>query len=402
MQPTRITRLEQIEKKPLSKFRGFHDCLWARTAHIHNHDGVMMLNYQPCSNYSKNTPLGHIENVPLALVGQSYLKKRRYTKSCEIEDLAVNDYSKNGTGITFDKLISSGLVHHKKQAQTTLKRCLSNNVLFTLGDHRPQRYYPTCLKSEVMRKIMSQNISKGVTGLAHLSYPPIFNNELEPLVIQSLEGYVLPLLPSAPLHIHKMQFKIRINSECYYELALPKNKWNNSKEYVEVVGKSRVSFRFYPKGTVIVFCESSNNASKLEDEVDLSRLIAFFGQIRDRLITLLADKHERIVPDIMCWELTQCDINKDIKVSHWFQYSGIKVQVKHFDHLFRVYIKSTGKETVCRVEESCNPYKSTAIQAITEILNPHEKIYKKLSDIYNLLAISHFQGQEEKGGSHTV
>ena len=58
--------------------------------------------------------------------------------------------------------------------------------------------------------------------------------------------------------------------------------------------------------------------------------MAFFGQIRDTLITILADRHERVVPDILEWELTQCDINKDIKVGEGLQYAGIKVQVKQF------------------------------------------------------------------------
>ncbi len=75
------------------------------------------------------------------------------------------------------------------------------------------------------------------------------------------------------------------------------------------------------------------------------------------MITFLADTHERIVPDIMEWYVTECDVNKDIKVSHWFQFSGLKIQVKHLDHLFRVYMKSMGEDTVCRVEESRHPNK---------------------------------------------
>ena len=124
----------------------------------------------------------------------------------------------------------------------------------------------------------------------------------------------------------------------------------------------------------MVFSESGNNPFRIEDETDLSILIAFFGQVRDRLVTFLADTHERIVPGILEWELTQCDINKDIKVGEGLQYTGLKVQVKHFDRLFRVYIKSIGKDTVCRVEESLNLKKKTAVQAINEIFpNPNQR-----------------------------
>ena len=66
---------------------------------------------------------------------------------------------------------------------------------------------------------------------------------------------------------------------------------NKGKEHAETIGKVRVSYCFYSNGTVMVFTESSNNPFKLEDEVDRSRIIAFFGQVRDRLITLLMDTH---------------------------------------------------------------------------------------------------------------
>ena len=152
---------------------------------------------------------------------------------------------------------------------------------------------------------------------------------------------------------------------------------NNGKEHVEIIGKVRVSYRFYANGTVMVFTESSNNPFKLEDEIDRTSLIAFFGQVRDRLVTFLADTHERIIPGILEWELTQCDINKDIKVGEALQYTGLKVQVKHFDRLFRVYIKSIGKDTACRVEESLNP-KKPAVQAINEIFpNPNEVYHQQ-------------------------
>jgi hypothetical protein len=106
----------------------------------------------------------------------------------------------------------------------------------------------------------------------------------------SLEGYVLPLLPSAPLYIHKMEFILKITPICYAELSnLSIDSRNKGKEHVEVIGKVRASYRFYANGTVMVLTESSNNPFKLEDKTDLSRLIAFFGQVRDRLVTFLAD-----------------------------------------------------------------------------------------------------------------
>ena len=43
--------------------------------------------------------------------------------------------------------------------------------------------------------------------------------------------------------------------------------------------------------------------------------MVFFGQVRDRLVTFLMDRHERIVPDILDWELT-CTSNCKDPTSH--------------------------------------------------------------------------------------
>jgi hypothetical protein len=364
--------------------------------------------------YYKNIPIDSSKNIPLVLLAQcdggfvgGYGRRRRYTRAEQIEKLAVEKYKKNGKGIIFNDLLSRGLASNKKQSQITLKYYHNQGILFTISAHKPQQYYPTSIKSEILKSKTAKNIPIGVTevGYSYKAYnidsgEP--NNRfpgLEPAIIQSLEGYVLPLLPSAPLHIHKIQFRLRISPECYRELDLPKCKGNNGKQHEEIIGKVRVSYYFYSNGTVMVFTESSNNPFRLEDEVDRSRLLAFFGQVRDRLITVLADRHERLVPDVLEWELTQCDINKDVKVSQGLQYAGIKVQVKHFDHLFRIYIKSVGKDTACRVEQSLNP-KKPAIQTLSEILaNRTEEVQRlclkypscnndgatKISEIYDMV-----------------
>ena len=71
---------------------------------------------------------------------------------------------------------------------------------------------------------------------------------------------------------------------------------------------------------------------------------------------------------------------KDVKVNDWLQVTGLKIQVKHCDHIFRVYFKSLGADTVCRVEESCTPRKPV-IQAVTQILNPSDRIEQRLDRV---------------------
>jgi hypothetical protein len=176
-----------------------------------------------------------------------------------------------------------------------------------------------------------------------------------------------------------MHFKTKVLPECYSELDLPSYKGNNGKYYAEIIGKARVDYVFYRSGTVDICASCSNNPYKLETEEDRFRIIEFFGQIRSGLINLLNDKHERIVDDVLEWELTECDINKDIKISDLLHFSAIKVQVKHLDHLFSIYIKSMHEDTVCRVEERKHP-KQSAIDFINDVFNPVEKVEKQIAE----------------------
>ena len=125
--------------------------------------------YNTALNITKNIPLDSCQNIPQSLVGQQYLrggKGRRYIKKGRIIDLAENTYRHNYRGITFPDLLSNGLASHKEQAQSTLKYYLGTKVLFTPTKRRPQQYYPTCLKSDVM-KLLSKNIPIQVIGVQY-------------------------------------------------------------------------------------------------------------------------------------------------------------------------------------------------------------------------------------------
>ncbi|MGA9151377.1 MAG: hypothetical protein WBZ36_12430, partial [Candidatus Nitrosopolaris sp.] len=130
------------------------------------------------------------------------------------------------------------------------------------------------------------------------------------------------------------------------------SKHNKAKQHEEKIGTSIVKYLVYPNGKTMVFVACSNNPFKLEDESDVSIIYAFLGQVRDRLLYLMTDPHERIVPPIMKWILTACDINRDITVSDMLQLTAINIQLKDADRVFRLYIKSLGDKAVCRVEES--------------------------------------------------
>jgi hypothetical protein len=61
-------------------------------------------------------------------------------------------------------------------------------------------------------------------------------------------------------------------------------------------------------------------------------------------------------------------------------FSAIKVQVKDLDHLFSIYIKSMGKDTVCRVEERKHP-NQPPIEFINDVFNPVERVETQLAEI---------------------
>ena len=322
----------------------------------------------------------------------SPLNRQLRITSKEIEEMAVEVFDKGKSWITYADLTDKFGIR-KQRAQRKLKDCCNRKILFAPGNHKPQRYYPTKLKSRVIEYLSKRTVLVDPTGVSlssHSSYPSSkspLSNCFEPLIIQSLEDYVLPLLQTVPPNFHNMHFTTKITSECYTEddiQHLPGVRGNKGKRLFEIIGNARVVYTFYPKGTVNIEVKCSNNPFKLETEIDHARILVFLGQLQGRLVSFLKDPHERIVPEIMDWYLTECDINRDVKVSDWLHFTGIKIQVRHLDHLFRIYIKSMGRNTVCRVEEEKRPNRP-AIEAINDIFNQYERFEKQLAAQHKLL-----------------
>ena len=232
-----------------------------------------------------------------------------------------------------------------------------------------------------------ENNSLDPTGVV-LSYSainstssPCNNANTDKIITQTLEGYVLPLLPTVPLHVHNIHLKCEIiaGSTAYYQaLQLPRYKQNIGKYQVLNIDNIPVNYVFYPNGTIDIYTKNSENPFKLQTEEDRAYLIAFFRKIKDNLPSQVA------VLDIDQWEFTECDINRDVKVSDLLHLSNVKVQVKHMDHLFRIYIKRINNETFCRVEETKN-LKMPVIDAINHILNPYDSVERQISEIQRLL-----------------
>ena len=78
----------------------------------------------------------------------------------------------------------------------------------------------------------------------------------------------------------------------------------------------------------MVYISCSDKPFKLEDDNDVSSLFAFLGQTRDRLLHLLSDVREKIVPNVMEWSLIQCDVNRDVEIDDNMQLTLPDIQIK--------------------------------------------------------------------------
>ena len=342
------------------------------------------------TDHSKNAPISNDQNILVGPLGRG-VKKRRYTKSKYIEDLAISTFHRTELGITFKDLLIKKYAFKKKQAQNTLKKCLQNKILFTIEDRKPQQYYATSIKSEIIKK-KQKNILVGHTedNNSNHQYPwkkkrkDIDISRYDELILQTLEGYVLPLLPKTELQIHKLHFKLFISGS-YHELDLPTYKNNHGKVSEQRIGSRNIKYIFYSNGRVMVYIKCSNNSFRLEHEDDLSIFFSFLGQVRDRLIMLLNDVSERLVPSIMEWKLTQCDINKDVVIDDQLSIINLNIQIKHIAQVFRIYLKTTGKNTLWRAEKSKNFNNVSVVEGMNNLLNPFISLNDRFDQVLNKL-----------------
>ena len=334
---------------------------------------------------SRNVPIQSAAIVPKdGLVRTSTLSKRISKK--KIEQLATQKYRTCGQGIDFSDVMKCGC--SKNKAQRILKDCCGQRILFRSPKHtNPQRYYPSALKADILEKLKQKgNVPIDLTEVASSDANSNTNSStsntnssnsnsstssnLEDHKAQNLLD-ALSLLGHSPLYIHKLQLQVSLEPMYYGDIQKKSLKYNKAKPHQERIGKAVVKYLVYPNGKVMVFVACSNNPFKLEDETDLTMLYSFLGQVRDRLLYLVTDPHERIVSHITECVLTGFDINKDITVTDMLQLSAINIQLKDANTVFRIYIKSLGDRAVYRVEESVK-MRSSIVDALRTIRNPSE------------------------------
>src|SRR5215467_3874203 len=316
---------------------------------------------------NRNVPI-QSERIVLMdeLVHRPILSKRISKK--KIEELATQKYRTCGKGIDFSDVMEFHC--SKTNAQRILKDCCVQRILFRSPKRtNPQRFYPSILKADILENLKQKgNVPIQLTEVLSSNTP------LSNLVVEQKTQNLYDIFYSFgryPLYIHKLQLQLSLESRYYTDIQKTSSKHNKSKQHEEKIGTSIVKYLVYPNGKTMVFVACSSNPFKLEDESDVSIIYAFLGQVRDRLLYLMTNPHERIVPPIMKWILTGCNINKDVTVSDKLQLTAINIQLKDADRVFRLYIKSLGDRAVYRVEESLK-MRCSLVDVLHTIRSPSE------------------------------
>ena len=183
---------------------------------------------------SANLPLGEVAHI---------MSIRNYISKDKIEKIAIDKYRENGLGITIGDIGREYSVN-KAKAQRTLKYFHEGKVLFTANDlfaegisilqnKSPQQYFPTCIKAEIIKDLHNRkSVLVSPTGVNQSSTPlsSLISDTSDQIVIQTLEGHILPLLPTSPSYIHNIHLKLSIIPECYAELELTTISGEQGKE----------------------------------------------------------------------------------------------------------------------------------------------------------------------------
>lgn len=289
--------------------------------------------------------------------------------------------------------------HIKKgQAQLTLKHLHHKRVLFTAVDlirqginlmknKKPQEYFPSCIKAEILeslrkKKYANTSAVKSLSSAIHPFQKYAMATVLEYQRAQSLLE-TLMLLPNKPAHIHRLLLILPINRQFYAELRENKAK-KKIEKYEEIIGSRYVKYTISSNGSVQIAVRSNNTPFKLETEQDVSIIFAFFGQVRDRLLSLLGDPKELLVPSLMEWVLEQCDLNKDVDIDETGQLTLPDIQLKHMDRVFRQYVKIIDGKPYYRIEESLQLNKLLP-EALDNIRHPNRSLDEKLDRLAKII-----------------
>lgn len=338
---------------------------------------------------TENVPILGIKNVPL----EKKILKRRYINEQKIKNYVTDAGTR---GITYSH-IQTKFRCNKKQAQRTLKYFHARNYLFTVRDlqfqkfdlpptfrnRRPQRYYSTTIRAKIIEKIKEdyRNGLLSTTGMdikssAYSGHSATENSNARTFL------ELLRLLPLTTRYIHKINLFAKIEKQYYGDID--REESGKTKTAEENIGKSHVTYKYFPNGSVQIFMACSRHPYPIENEEDVNLLLTVFGQVKDRLTGHLHDYRENFVPSINSWILKQCDINADIETFGNAQIYFPSLQIKTAVTVFRMYVKSLGDRSIYRLEES-KEIDSPLLSSLNMITHPYQAIANKLDILSNQL-----------------
>lgn len=334
------------------------------------------------------------ENLSSPQLGNSRRRHRNIRRQ-KIEEKAIQKFRAGGYGLNYVDLMDD--FHLKKsQAQLTLKQLHHKGIFFTAGDlsrqginliknKKPQVYFPSSARAEILEKLKKKGVSSN-SELLLSTISPLQKYALgTALEYQKAQNFldILTMLPYRPPYIHRLLLALHINTQCYAELRKIKGK-NKSEIYEELIGRRHVKFTLSSNGTVQIAVTTNSTPFKLESEQDISIIFSFFGQIRDRLLSLLTDPKELLVPSVMEWILKQCDLNKDIEIDGKAQLTLFDIQLTHMDRVFRQYVKIIEGKAYYRTEESLQ-LNEVLPAALDNIKHPYKSLEKKIDDLLGII-----------------
>jgi len=339
----------------------------------------------------KIVPIGSEENVPLEQLGHS-LGPRKYLKRSSLEEMAIG---KESNGITW-KDIAEKFSCSQGKAQRKLKYLHSKRVLFTaqdlidqginlpptFRDRKPQRYYASSIKADIIEEIKKEykNVPVQPTGVRTHSSITSLSNAMEHAKAQNFLD-ALQLLRFTSLHIHNLHILLSIDKEYYTTIEKQSHSINRGKVHEEHIGKTNVKYTYYPNGKVEILVACSRNPFKIESDGDVSILFSFLGQVKEIMLIQLCDIRERMVPPITEWKLVQCDINNDVEITDKAQLTFPDIQLESADRVFRLYVKSLHDKAVYRCEELLAFNDSPLIEALDQIRNPYKALENKIDNL---------------------
>jgi hypothetical protein len=113
----------------------------------------------------------------------------------------------------------------------------------------------------------------------------------------------------------------------------------------------------YLNGTVMIHIKCSENPYRINEEGEISIIMAFLGRVEQRLHDILSDTRGNIVPPVSKWILTGCDVNKDIEIDGITQLALPTMQMTLVEKAPRAYVRAVGDKAYLRTEKFLTPNK---------------------------------------------